>query len=140
MAEHAHPISSPMSLWLRSAKRHQSQWIIIKQLFILQQSNHFHSQQTPLYGTGEHLLTHEPPHQKTNNLHMRKNKGTDQLCSNCTALISTFGFAKPNYPSSATYIQSLKLQVLFCESTDRSVSDLVGNPNCWFSHAMAHII
>ena len=64
-----------------------------------------------------------------------KNKDTDQLCSNCAVtaqLISAFVFATPIVP-----FQSFKLVAFFCDSTDRSVSDLVGNPNCWFSHKMA---
>ena len=28
---------------------------------------------------------------------------------------------------------------MFCDCTGRFVSDLVGIPNCWFSHAQAHI-
>ena len=29
---------------------------------------------------------------------------------------------------------------MFCGCTARFVSDLVGNPNCWFSHAQAHFL
>ena len=32
-----------------------------------------------------------------------------------------------------------KLQACFCDFMGWFVSDLVGNPNCWFSHAKAHI-
>ena len=37
------------------------------------------------------------------------------------------------------YIQSFKLQALCCDCTGQFVSDLVGNPNCWFSHAQVQI-
>ena len=30
-------------------------------------------------------------------------------------------------------------QLIYCDSTARFVSDLVGNPNCWFCHAKAHM-
>ena len=33
-----------------------------------------------------------------------------------------------------------KVQALFCACTARFVSDLVGNSNCWFSHAMNHMV
>ena len=32
-----------------------------------------------------------------------------------------------------------KLLAFFCDCTAWFVSDLVENPNCWFSHAQAHI-
>ena len=31
-----------------------------------------------------------------------------------------------------------KLLAFFCDCTGQFVSDLVGNPNCWFSHVKAH--
>ena len=33
----------------------------------------------------------------------------------------------------------LKSKTMFCDCTARFVWDLVGIPNCWFSHAQAHI-
>ena len=51
------------------------------------------------------------------------NKVADQLCSNCTA------------------DQRFCFRIAFvCDCTVRFVSDLVGNPNRWFSHAQAQII
>ena len=43
------------------------------------------------------------------------------------------------YNSSSTYILSFKLVALFCDCTTCFVSDLVINPNCWFSHPQVHI-
>ena len=37
------------------------------------------------------------------------------------------------------YIQSFKLLALCCDCTGQFVSDLVGNPNCWFSHSQVQI-
>ena len=75
----------------------------------------------------------EPSHEKTNNFHMRKQnrRSAVQLqrpCFRHTVM----------YNSSSTYIQSFRLLALFCNCTAWFVSDLVGNPNCWFSHAQAH--
>ena len=36
-------------------------------------------------------------------------------------------------------IQNFKPLAIFCACTARFVSDLVRNPNCWFSHAQAHL-
>ena len=68
-----------------------------------------------------------------------QNKGAVQVRGNCKA-DQCLSFCYTNSTIPATYIQSFKLLVFFCDSTDRSVSDLAGNPNCWSrSHAMAHI-
>ena len=53
-----------------------------------------------------------------------ENKGADQLRSNC------FSFS---------YIQNFKLLACICECTGRFVSDLVRNPENWFSHVMAQM-
>ena len=67
-----------------------------------------------------------------------KNKDADQLCSNCTAdqhlcfrysdsksLLLKFNFQPPS---------------LLCDCTGQFVSDLVGNPEDWFSCIAAQII
>ena len=41
------------------------------------------------------------------------------------------------YYSSSTYIHSVKLLALCCDCTVWFMSDLVRNPNCWFSQAQA---
>ena len=57
-----------------------------------------------------------------------KNKGPDQLLS---TLIIPFLFFLYKYKNYAKF---------FCACTARFVSDLVGNPNCWFSHKKARIV
>ena len=57
-------------------------------------------------------------------------------CAATAQLISAFVMLHGQYHASATYIQSFKHLAFFCDNTDRFVSDLVGNPNCWFSHAI----
>ena len=57
-----------------------------------------------------------------------ENKGADQLRSDCEAdqrlLVSLHGY----YNSSSSYIQNLKPLAIFCSSTGRFVSSLIGNP------------
>ena len=70
-----------------------------------------------------------------------KNKGTDHMCSNCTAdqsvpLFSLHG----QYNSSSSEIRNFKLLAIFCICIDQFVSDLVGNPEDQFSHVAAHIL
>ena len=69
-----------------------------------------------------------------------ENKGTDQLCSNCTAdlqLISAFVFAT-RIVQFLFYLNP-KFQVsVFIDCTGRFVSDLVRNPKDQFSRIMAH--
>ena len=57
-------------------------------------------------------------------------------CAVTAQLISAFVFAT----QIVHYIQSFKLLAIFCDCIAWFVSDLVGNPNCWFSHAQAHIL
>ena len=42
--------------------------------------------------------------------------------------------------SSSTYTQNFKLLACFCDCICLFISDLVGNPSCWVSHAKAHIL
>ena len=63
-----------------------------------------------------------------------ENKGTDQLCSNCTA-DQRLCFHYPDSTIPHLLIPILKLLACFRDCTVRFVSDLVGNPNCWVSHA-----
>ena len=54
-------------------------------------------------------------------------KSADQLCSNCTAdQCLCFRIGK-KYNSSSTYTQNFKILALFCDCTDRFVSDLLQN-------------
>ena len=69
-----------------------------------------------------------------------ENKGADQLFSNCTADQLLSFLLHGLYNSSSTYTQNFKLLALFCDCTDHFVSDLIGNINCWFFHAKAHIL
>ena len=84
------------------------------------------------------LLIFEPCHEKTNNLHLCKTKGTDQLCSYCTFVFATqlvqFLYLLPNFQ-----IQNFQPLAFFCDCTGRFVSDLFGNLNCWFSRDAAHL-
>ena len=74
-----------------------------------------------------------------------ENKDADQLCNNCTAdqLCSNctadqrLCFRHTDSTIPLILIQSFKLLAKFCDCTAWFVSDLVGNPNCWFSHAQA---
>ena len=68
-----------------------------------------------------------------------ENRDADQLYSNCTA-DQHFYFC--NTDSTIYIIHSSKVssfQPVYHDCTDRFVSDLIDNPNCWFSHAKAHI-
>ena len=63
-----------------------------------------------------------------------KNKGADQLRSNCEAdQLLCFRYMESTIP------KNWQPLAIFCACTARFVSDLVGNPNCWFSHTMAHM-
>ena len=66
-----------------------------------------------------------------------ENKGTDQLRSNYEA-DQRLCF---RYTDRTILLlnRSLKLLTIFCGCTGGFVSELVGNPNCWFSHAQAHL-
>ena len=61
----------------------------------------------------------EPPHQKNNNLHMRK-----QRRSNCEAV---------------QHLCFSYTDISFCDCTGWFSLDLTGTPNCCFSHAKTHI-
>ena len=64
-----------------------------------------------------------------------ENKDADQLCSNCTAdQLLCFRHTDSTIPL------LLISKVLRCDCTAWFVSDLVGNTNCLFSHAQAHIL
>ena len=75
-----------------------------------------------------------------------KNKGADQLCSNCiadqclcfcyTKIVQT---EKYIIKISSTHIQHFKLLALFCDYAGRFVSDIVGTPNCCFYSRKAQI-
>ena len=68
-----------------------------------------------------------------------KKKGADELCSNCTADQRLCFLYTDSKISSSSSIQNFKLLAIFCNCTDRFVSDLVGNPLDHFSHVAAHI-
>ena len=68
-----------------------------------------------------------------------KNKDADQLRSNCEA-DQRLCFCYMDSAISILYIQSSKLLACFCDCTGWFISDLVGDPNCWFSHTKAHLI
>ena len=68
-----------------------------------------------------------------------ENKGADQLRSNCEA-DQRLCFRQTDSTIPLLLIFSFKLLALCCDHTALIVSDLVGNPNCWFSHAQAHIV
>ena len=51
-----------------------------------------------------------------------------------------FRYMDSTIPLLPSVIRNFNLLAIFCECTARFVSDLVGNPNCWFSHAPAHFI
>ena len=65
-----------------------------------------------------------------------QNKGTDADQHLCSPL---FLLLEKNNPSSC-YIQNHKLLALFCDCTNRFVSDLFRNPLDQFSHVTAHLI
>ena len=63
-----------------------------------------------------------------------ENKGADQFCGNREA-----GQRRCFRYTDSSFIRNFKLLAIFCDCTGRFVSDLVGNPNCWFSDAQAHM-
>ena len=81
----------------------------------------------------------QDPHQKQNVPHLRLGGHKKlQICfavSNCTADLQ---LCFPNTVQSYYYFRTFKLIAYFCDRKGQFVSDLVGNPNCWFSHAKAH--
>ena len=82
-----------------------------------------------------------------NNLHVSHciRKPTIYICENkrrrsvTAKLISAFVFATWIVQSPSSFIQNFQPLTIFCNCTARFVSDLAGNPNCWFSHAQAHV-
>ena len=69
---------------------------------------------------------------------MGENKDADQLRGNREAdQRLCFRYTDSTFPP--LLIHKFKILGFFCDCTGRFVSDLVGNPNCWFSHAQAHI-
>ena len=85
--------------------------------------------------------TFEPPHGKTNNLHMRKTKAQISFSFAVTAkLISAFVFAtrivqflfylNPKFQASSSF---LCLYRPVCVGPVRK-------PHCWFSHEVAHLL
>ena len=74
---------------------------------------------------------------KTNSLLIYKceNKGADQLRSNCTA-DQRLCFRCIDRTMSLLS----KSEICFCGCTAPFLSDLVQNPDCWFSHAQAHLL
>ena len=67
---------------------------------------------------------HEPPHEKTNNLHMRTAKLISAYVF-ATRIVQFFYFLNPKFPVSSH---------LLC------LYSPVRKPDCWFSHEVAHII
>ena len=63
-----------------------------------------------------------------------KNKAGDQLCSNCTA-DQRLCF---RCTDSTILLLKAKISSFQHASVAWFLSDMVGNPNCWFSHAQAH--
>ena len=76
----------------------------------------------------------EPPHGKTNNLHMRKQRRrsvTAKLISAfvfATWIVQSLFYLYPKFQASSTF---LCLCILVCVGPVRK-------PHCWFSHEMAH--
>ena len=65
-----------------------------------------------------------------------ENKGADQLRSNCTAdQRLCFRYINSTIP----LLPNFKPLTIFFGCTARFVSDLVRNPEDWFSHIVAHI-
>ena len=70
-----------------------------------------------------------------------ENKAVDQLCGNHTAdQRLCFRFIDGTIPLLHDIYGISKPLAIFCESTARFASDLVGNPEVWFSHNEAHLI
>ena len=68
-----------------------------------------------------------------------KNKGADQLCSNCTA-DQPLCFRYTVSMSSPTYTQNFKVLAFLCDCTYQFMSDLIGNPEDRSSRDAAHIV
>ena len=69
-----------------------------------------------------------------------ENKGADQLRSNCEAdQCLCFRYMDNNFFFLLSKFQNFQLLAIFCDCTAWFVSDLVGSPNCWFSHAQKHL-
>ena len=85
------------------------------------------------------IIPNEPRHEKTG-FCLCKNKGADQLCSNCTADQRLCIRYTDSANSSSTYIQNFKHLAFSCDCTGWFVSDLVGNPEDQFSRVMVQIV
>ena len=70
-----------------------------------------------------------------------ENKGADQPCSNCTAvlLLPLFSFDRLYNPSSS-FIQNFKIIAFFCGCIDQFVLEPVRNLKTDFFHVTAHIV
>ena len=65
-----------------------------------------------------------------------ENKDADQMCSSkCIA-----DQRQCSFHTDSTNTQSFKLLALCCDCTAWFVSDLVGNPNCWFLMHMLNYV
>ena len=83
------------------------------------------------------LETFEPRHEKTG-FCICETKDADQLCGNRTAdQRLCFGYTDSTIPL-LPYSRIFKPLAIFCGSTARFVSYLVGNPEDRFSHNEAH--
>ena len=67
---------------------------------------------------------------------MCKNKEANKLCSKCTVM-STFMFATRIEQFLISLNKKIQDSSIFL---NQFVSDLVGNLNCWVSHAKAHMV
>ena len=86
-----------------------------------------------------HCLLHMRSVMRKPAFYLCEKKGTDQLCSNCTAdQCLCFRYTDSTFPLLLKYEISKPLSI-FCECTDWFVSDLVGNPEDRFTRKMAHI-
>ena len=74
---------------------------------------------------------------KTNNMHMRKQRRRPALRLPRSWSAPLFSLLRYYNPSSS-FIRNFKILAIFCDCTGWFVLDLVGNPNCWFSHAQDH--
>ena len=78
----------------------------------------------------DHVILYEPRHEKTNVMHMRKQRRRSA---------PLFSLHRYNDPST-TYIRKFKPLAIFCSCTAWFVSDLVGNPEDRFSQNEAHML
>ena len=69
-----------------------------------------------------------------------ENKGADQLHSNCEADRRLCFCYTDSTITLLTYSQYFKPLAVFCDYTGRFVSDLVGNPEDWFSRVAAYVV